>query len=146
MTAVHIVIGSLAILFTLLAFIWGAVAWFQKRPSPRFWMLLRIGQGFVILEAVFGGVLILTGEKASTLHYIYGAVPLFLAVIAEQLKISAAQLILDKRGIENTAEVAELPAEEQREIVVSILRREIGVMTLTCFVVVILLARAAMVH
>jgi heme A synthase len=146
MVAVHIVIGSLAILANLLAFLWGAAAWYQRRPSPRFWTLLRIGQGFVILEAVFGGVLIIIGDKASSLHYIYGAVPLFLAVIAEQLKISAAQLTLDKRGIENTQEVATLPQDEQKEIVVTILRREIGVMTLACLVVVILLARAAMVH
>jgi hypothetical protein len=146
MIAVHIVIGSLAILFNLLAFLWGAAAWYQRRASPRFWVLLRIGQGLVILEAVFGGVLILMGDKASSLHYIYGAVPLFLAIIAEQLKISAAQLILDKREIADTKEVATLPQDEQRQIVVAILRREIGVMTLACLVVVVLLGRAAMVH
>jgi heme A synthase len=146
MIAVHVVIGSLAILFNLVAFLLGALAWYRRLPSPPFWKLLRVGQGFVILEAVFGGILILTGDKASTLHYIYGAVPLFLAVIAEQLKISAAQLILDKREIEDTKAVAALPQDEQKEIVVTILRREIGVMTLSCLVVVVLLARAAMVH
>lgn len=146
MIAAHIVIGSLAIFFNLVAFLWGAAAWQRQRPSPLFWKLLRTAQGFVILEALFGGALIIIGDKASDLHYIYGAVPLFLALIAEQLKISAAQLTLDKRGIDSSAEVVKLPPQEQREIVVAILRREIGVMTLACLVVVVLLARAAMVH
>lgn len=146
MLAVHIVVGSLAILFNLLAFLWGAAAWRWRRPSPWFWKLVRTGQGFVVLEAVLGGVMIIMGRRASDLHYIYGGVPLFLAVMAEQLKISAAQLILDKRGIESTKEVATLPPDEQRGLVVAIMRREIGVMTLASLVVVVLLVRAAMVR
>ena len=37
----------------------------------------------------------------------------------------------------------ELPAEEQREVVRAIVRRELGVMTLAALIIVVLLARAA---
>ncbi len=39
--------------------------------------------------------------------------------------------------------VGRLPKPEQREIVVAIVRREVGVMTLSALVVTLLLARAA---
>ncbi len=97
----------------------------------------------VVLEAVLGGVLILMGKQASDLHYLYGLLPLVVSLFAEQLKISAAQLVLDKQGLEGGKAVGALPKERQREVVVSILRREIGVMTLGALVITALLARAA---
>ncbi len=139
----HIAIGILALGLNAGAFLWGAVAWSRRRPSPLFWKLLRGGQVFVVIEAALGGILLLAGHKASSLHELYGVLPLVVGLIAEQLKISAATQILDARGLENAQAVAQLPAAEQREIVVSIMRREIGVMTLDALVVVTLLARAA---
>ncbi len=87
---VHIVVGCLALGLNLLAFLFGAVAWWRKRPSPWFWWLLRGGQAMVVVEAVLGGVLLLMGRKASDLHLLYGVLPLVVALIAEQLKLSAA--------------------------------------------------------
>jgi hypothetical protein len=52
-------------------------------------------------------------------------------------------MVLESRGYESAQQVGELPEEEQRSIVVGILRREVGVMTLSALVVVGLLARAA---
>ncbi len=52
-------------------------------------------------------------------------------------------MVLDARGFESAQAVGELPEEDQRRIVAAILRREVGVMTLAAFVVVVLLARAA---
>lgn len=143
MRDVHIVVGILALTLNLLAFLLGSVAWLQRRPSVLFWRVLRSGQAVVALEAALGGVLLLIGEKASNLHYLYGALPLIVALLAEQLKLSAATMVLDSRGLENAQAVAGLPKQEQREIVVAILRREIGSMTLAALVVTALLARAA---
>jgi hypothetical protein len=143
MKDVHIVIGCASIALNLLAFLWGMQAWWRREASTWFWRWLRAGQLSVALEAALGGVLLIMGRKASDLHLIYGVLPLLLSMIAEQLRISSAQMILDSRGFESAQAVGELPATEQRAIVVAIIRREIGVMTLSAFVVVVLLLRAA---
>ena len=106
---VHIVVGCLALGLNLLAFLFGAVAWLRKRPSPWFWWLLRSGQAMVVVEAVLGGVLLLMGRKASDLHLLYGVLPLVVALIAEQLKLSAATNVLDARELENAQAVGRLP-------------------------------------
>ncbi len=143
MKDVHIVVGILAIGLNLLAFVLGAVAWFRRRPSPWFWRILRSGQAVVAVEAALGGVLLLLGEKAAELHYLYGALPLVVAMIAEQLKLSAATMVLDSHSLEDAKAVGRLPAAGQREIVLAIMRREIGSMTMSALVVTVLLARAA---
>jgi len=140
---VHIVIGCLALGLNLLALLWGAIAWLRKRPSDWFWRLLRSGQVAVVVEAALGGILLLMGKRVSDLHLLYGVLPIVVAVFAEQLKISAATQILDARGLENAQAVGTLPQEEQRGIVIAIMRREIGVMTLSALVVTGLLIRAA---
>lgn len=140
---VHIVVGCLALALNLLAFLLGAVTWLRRVPSPWFWRLLRSGQAMVAVEAALGGVLLLMGRNASDLHYLYGALPLVVALMAEQLKLSAATMVLDSRSLEDAQAVGRLPVAEQREIVVAIMRREIGAMTLSALVVTALLARAA---
>jgi hypothetical protein len=143
MTVVHIVIGCLALGLNLVAFVLGAVAWMRRKPSPLFWRLLRAGQLMVVVEALLGGILVLAGHKATDLHYLYGALPIVVSLLAEQLKISAATQILDARGLEDAKAVGGLPAAEQRAVVLAIMRREIGAMTLSALVVTALLARAA---
>jgi hypothetical protein len=143
MTIVHIVIGVAALTLNLVAFGWGAWAWYRRQASLWFWRLLRGGQGLVVLEAALGGVLLIMGRKVSNLHLIYGVLPLVVSFMAEQLRISAAQMILDKRGFESAKEVGALSADEQRNVVISVVRREIGVMTLSALVTVVLVARAA---
>lgn len=143
MKDVHIVIGVLAIALNVLAFAWGGWCWWTSRPSLWFWRLLRSAQAIIVLEAALGGVLLAIGEKASSLHIIYGLLPLAVSFIGEQLRISSAQMILDARGFENTQAVGRLPRDEQQEVVVAIVRREIGVMALAAFVIVVLLVRAA---
>lgn len=143
MTDVHIAVGVLALALNLVAALWGGWAWARSQPSVWFWRLLRAGQVAVVLEAVLGGVLLAIGRKASSLHLIYGVLPVVISLLAEQFRISSAQMILDARGFENAQAVGRLPVAEQRRVVVAIVRREIGVMTLSAFVVVVLLARAA---
>jgi hypothetical protein len=141
---VHIVVGTAAIGINALAGVYGAWRWWRVEPHSRsFWLLLRAGQAVVVVEAALGGVLELTHHKAHGLHVLYGLLPLLVALIAEQLRIASAQMVLDARGIESAASVGELASEEQQSIVVTILRRELGVMTLAAFVIVGLLARAA---
>jgi|SRR5579875_1819212 len=142
-TDVHIVVGILALALNLAAFLLGAAAWWRRRASAWFWRLLRSGQACVALEAALGGVLLLMGRRATSLHYLYGALPLVVGLIAEQLKLSAATMVLDARGLPDAQSVARLPAAEQRAVVVAVLRREIGTMTLAALVVTALLFRAA---
>jgi hypothetical protein len=140
---VHIVVGILALALNLLAFVLGAIAWLKRRPSRWFWRMLRSGQACVAVEAALGGILLLMGRKAAELHYLYGALPLIVAMIAEQLKLSAATMVLDSHELPDAKAVGALPADRQRGIVLEIMRREIGAMTLSALVVVALLARAA---
>ena len=108
-----------------------------------FWRLLRAGQALVVIEAALGGVLELTDRKAPGLHVLYGLLPVLVSFLGEQLRLASAQMVLDARGYESAEAVGELPEAEQRSVVVSILRREVGVMALAALVVVGLLARAA---
>jgi hypothetical protein len=144
MKQVHIVVGVVTIVLTGAAGAWGAWCWWRVRSSAWFWRLLRASQVAVVIQAAIGGVLLLMHRKAPGLHVLYGVLPLLVSFLAEQLKISSAQMVLDQRGFESAGAVGKLPADEQQEVVVSILQREVGVMVLAAVVNVVLLARAAM--
>jgi hypothetical protein len=133
----------LALVLTVVAGLYGAWCWWRIRPSVWFWRVLRAGQAVVVLEVVLGGVLDLVDRKAPGLHVLYGVLPLLVAFLAEQLRISSAHMILSARGFESAQEVGRLPEEEQRVIALSIVQREIGVMALAALVNVALLVRAA---
>jgi hypothetical protein len=139
----HLVVGVLSIVLMGGAGVWGAWCYYRVRQSRWFWLLLRAGQVVVVIEAALGGVLILDGKKESSLHLIYGLLPLGISFVAEQLRIASAQMILDSKGFDSSAEVGRLPESEQRVVVVSILQREMGVMVLAALVTLVLLIRAA---
>jgi len=143
MKEIHIVIGILAIALNAVTGLWGAWCWWQVRSSAWFWRLLRTAQLVVVLEVALGGVLLAIGRKTPSLHIVYGVLPIAVSLIAEQLRVASAQMVLAQRGLQSGASVAELPPDEQRAVVVSIVHREIGVMALAAVVVVVLLARAA---
>ena len=143
MKLVHMVVGIACIALVGGAGLWGAWCWYRVRQSRLFWRLLRAGQVAVVVEAVLGGVLVLMGRNASSLHLIYGLLPLGISFVAEQLRIAAAQMVLDSRGFESSAAVGQLPESEQRLVVISILQRELGVMVLASLVILVLLIRAA---
>jgi hypothetical protein len=143
MKVVHLVVGVLSIVLISAAGLWGAWCWYRVRNSRVFWTLLRAGQAVIVVEVALGGVLLLIGYKEPSLHLIYGLLPLAVSFIGEQLRIAAAQSVLDRRGFESAAEVGQLPDEEQRAIVISIVQRELGVMALAAIVMAVLLARAA---
>ncbi|HEY8624860.1 MAG TPA: hypothetical protein VIL82_02555 [Solirubrobacteraceae bacterium] len=143
MKVVHLVVGVLAIGLMAAAGGWGVWCWWRVRQSRWFWILLRAAQAVIVVQIALGGVLVLLGHKPSDLHVLYGLLPVLVSFVAEQLRIAAAQMVLDSRGFESAAEVGKLGDEDQRAVVVAIVQREIGVMALAAVVIVALLARAA---
>jgi hypothetical protein len=142
-TLVHIVLGTALIAVNAIAAIWGGVQWRRGRTSRAFWPLLRAGQALVAVEALDGGILILAGEALPRLHLIYGLVPLAVSFLAEQLRLVAADQVLDNRGLAGRADVEQLSEADQQELVRAILRREMGVMAASAAVVALLGVRAA---
>ena len=53
------------------------------------------------------------------------------------------QSVLDARGLASGSAVGRLPASEQRDVVLAIVRRELGVMTAAALVALVLALRAA---
>jgi len=146
MKQVHLVVGIVTIVLSGAAGVYGAWCWWRVSNSRWFWRLLRASQAAIVVEAALGGVLVLLGHQSPGLHTLYGVLPLFVSFVAEQMRVSTAQMVLDKGGFESAQAVGELPGEEQRAVVVTILRRELGVMALAALVNTVLLARAAMTH
>ena len=110
-----------------------------------FWLSLRVAQGGRSLYAMAVGSLAAAGSSYSSnsLFYLYALLPLAVAFVAEQLRVASAQTILDQQGLPDAPAVGALTEDEQRALVARIVRREIGVMTLSALVVVFLALRAA---
>lgn len=142
MSGLHTAAGYVVIGVNLLAGLLGAWAWWRWRTGRLFWALLRCGQALVVLEAIDGAALLLGGHDLPRLHLIYGLVPLGVSFLAEQLRVAAAQSVLDQRELEDSAAVGRLPAAEQRAIVAAIVRRETGTMAVAALVVALLCMRA----
>ena len=143
MTAFHAVLGGALIAVNLAAGALGAFQWRRGGHSRAFWPLLRAGQLLVLLSAVDGLVLVALGRDLPELHLVYGLTPIGVSFVAEQLRLAAADTVLDQRGLENSAAMAGLPESEQQQIVLAILRREMGVMATSALVVAALGVRAA---
>jgi hypothetical protein len=143
MKVVHLVVGVLSIVLVSGAGLWGAWCWYRVRSSRLFWLLMRAGQAVVVVQVALGGVLLAIGYKEPSLHLIYGLLPLAVSFVGEQLRLAAPQAVLDSRGFASSAAVGELPEEEQRLVVITIIQREIGVMALAAIVMAVVLLRAA---
>jgi hypothetical protein len=122
----------------------GAWRWYRHESSRDFWIALRVGQAAALLYAVAVGILAASGRSPDEqLFYLYALLPLAVAFVAEQLRVASAQTILDQRGLDDAQAVGALPEPEQHAIVAAIVRREMGVMTLSAMVVIFLAWRAA---
>jgi hypothetical protein len=138
MVAVHLAVGLTLIAFNLAAGAVGGIAWLRDRPSVPFWYLLRIAQVAVFLQAMLGGLLVFTGHEApDDLHYLYGILPLLVSFIAEGARAGAAERELGDVDFES------LPADDQQSIALAIVRREMGIMAVSCGVIFFLALRAA---
>ncbi len=124
--------------------IWYRGAPAQGRGTSTFWLMLRVGQGSALTLAIAVGSLAAAGKRPSDdLFYLYALLPLAVAFVAEQLRVTSAQTILDQEGLEDAQAVGRLPENEQQALLVTVLRREMGVMALSALVVVFLALRAA---
>ena len=143
MTAVHAVVGTLVIVTSLAAGAWGAWLWWRAEPQPAFWTLLRASQVVLIVQVVLGGVLLAIGKHPANLHILYGVLGLPVSFVAEQLRLVAADQVLARRDLESARDMEGLPEDEQRLIVLEIVRRETGVMAAASLMVFVLALRAA---
>jgi hypothetical protein len=141
MTGVHTTLGAITIAVNAIAALIGLIA-FVRSPIRAFWYFLRAGQILVMLDAIIGAALLLDGKDLPRLHLIYGLVPIAVSFVAEQLRLTSADLELQKKGLENAQEVATLPVEDQHALVAGIIRRETGVMAASAAVVALLCLRA----
>ncbi|HET8638800.1 MAG TPA: hypothetical protein VFL89_00980 [Solirubrobacterales bacterium] len=138
MVAVHLVVGCSVIALNLLAGIFGGFAWFRDRASVPFWYLLRAAQVSVFVQVALGGLLVFTGHEASDdLHYLYGVLPLVVSFLAEGARAGAAERELGDVDFEALSEDA------QRAMALAIVRREMGIMAVSCGVILFLALRAA---
>jgi hypothetical protein len=127
----------------------GAWIWYRGDPRDRrgagaFWVMLRVGQGSALTLAIAVGSLAAAGKRPrEDLFYLYALLPLAVGFLAEQLRVTSAQTILEDRGMDSAQEVGALPEGEQQDLLAAVLRRELGVMALSALVVVFLALRAA---
>jgi len=138
MAEVHLVVGCALILCNAIAFAVGGMAWIRDQASVRFWYLLRVAQLTVFLQALLGGLLVFTGhEPDDDLHYLYGLLPLLVSFLAEGARAGAAEREVRDLDVES------LPAEAQQQVALAIVRREMGIMAVSCGVILFLGLRAA---
>jgi hypothetical protein len=140
-----VVIGALAIaILNAIPAALGLWGWYRGRPSRAFWILLRVGQVGALAFAILIGVLAIAGDYSSDrLFYLYALLPLAIAFVAEQIRITSAQTILDQRDLPDAQAIGRLRESEQHAIAVAILAREMVIMALSALVVVFLALRAA---
>ena len=138
MLGLHIAVGCGVILLNLAGGVIGGVAWYRNRPSIPFWYILRLAQVSVFIQALLGGLLLITDHQAKeNLHYLYGVLPLVISFIAEVARIGAAERELGEMDIES------FPEESRNKIALLIVRREMGIMAVSCIVIFFLAVRAA---
>jgi heme A synthase len=134
----HIAVGLILIALNAAAGTVGGIAWYRDRPSIAFWYLLRAAQVSVFIQALLGGLLVVTGhEPEEGLHYLYGILPLLVSFIAEGARADAARREVGETDYEN------LPEPEQEALALAIVRREMGIMAVSCGVIFFLALRAA---
>lgn len=138
MVGLHIAVGVLLITLNAAAGLVGGLAWYRSRASIPFWYLLRAAQASVFLQALLGGLLVLTNhEPEEGLHYLYGILPLVVSFIAEGARLDAAQREVGDLDPES------LTTDEQEDLALAIVRREMGIMAVSCGVIFFLGLRAA---
>jgi hypothetical protein len=121
----------------------GAWRWWIVVPSRAFWVLCRTGQAFAVVQAAVAGVLAALGfHPGDGLYWLYALMPVAVSFVAEQLRVTAAQAVLDARELEDAQAVGRLDEAAQRSVVLAIVRREMGTMAAAALVVAFLALRA----
>lgn len=121
----------------------GAIVWWRAGSARWAWALLRAGQAVAVAYAVLAGVRWVTGPKPDDgLFYLYALLPVAVAFVAEQLRLAAAETVLEQENIEDSDAMRKLPEAQQAALVRSILRRELGVLAAGALVAAFLALRA----
>jgi hypothetical protein len=140
--AAHILAVLVAVSNGLAGIVSGAL-WWRVEPHPSAWVLIRTGQACAILQAIGAGVLAAMGlDPDDGLYWLYALLPVAVGFVAEQLRLASAEQVLELRGLEDAQAVGRLPADDQRSIVLQIVRREMGVMAAAALVTCFLALRA----
>jgi hypothetical protein len=143
LSTIHLVLGIAIIAVNAAAGLWGAWLWWRAEAQPAFWPLLRTGQALIVVQVLIGGALLALGHEPASMHLLYGLLPVAVSFVAEQLRIVAAEQVLERRGLASARDMEALPDDEQRLVVLDIVRRETGVMAAAALVIVVLAVRAA---
>jgi hypothetical protein len=138
MAELHLVVGLCVIALNLAAGLLGGYCWFRDQASVPFWYLLRAAQVAVFIQVMLGALLIFAGHKPpDDLHYVYGMLPLLVSLLAEGARAGAAGQELTGLDFDS------LPEQRQRQLALAIVRREMGIMAVSCWVIFFLALRAA---
>jgi hypothetical protein len=137
------VVALVTAVTNLLAGALGAWRWWTVVPSRAFWALCRLGQAMSGAQALVAGVLAALGfHPADGLYWLYALLPVAVSFVGEQLRVIAAQAVLDDRDLPDAQAVARLDEAGQRSVVLAIVRREMGTMAAAALVVAFLALRA----
>ncbi|MEZ5073481.1 MAG: hypothetical protein R2691_01425 [Solirubrobacterales bacterium] len=138
MLTLHLITGITVLAANLLAGVWGGVSWYLRRPSVGFWYALRFAQVAVVVQVALGALLTLEGREAPDgLHYVYGLLPIVVALLGEGARAVATEHELEGLDFES------LPRDRQAAVAAAISRRETGIMAVSALVILGLALRAA---
>jgi uncharacterized iron-regulated membrane protein len=138
LTGIHAVLGVIVVVANALAGGWGAVCWWRRIPSVAYWYILRVAQASVIVQVLIGlGLLASGGTRPNGVHYVYGIAPLIVTLVAEGMRIGAAQ-----REMEDIPDPSALEHREQVLLARRVVLREMQVMTIGTLLVLTLVLRA----
>lgn len=140
-----IVLGANAVAAVL-----GGVQYVLNRPGQPFWVLARGGAVLAALYAAFCGVYALLAEPPPDgLAWVYILTPVAVSYFTEQLRIIAAQTVLEKHGYESTADLRAAVSGGDPEASVKAtgianetLLRELAILAIGAFVIAFLAWRA----
>ncbi|MDX8151017.1 hypothetical protein SK069_05390 [Patulibacter brassicae] len=143
MAGVALVVSLVVSAVALVTGAWGAWLWQRLEADPRYWIGVRATQAGALLLTLLAGAVWLApdSEPDNWLFWLYALLPLAVSLVAEQLRIVAAEQVLERRGLEGAADVRGLDEPAQRAIVREIVRREVGVMAAAALVIAFLALR-----
>lgn len=143
MTSAAQIAAGLVLAANVLAALAAGAAWYRWQPSRAAWALVRAGQALAAGLAVLAGVLAVAGfAPRDGLFWLYALLPVVISFVAEQLRIASAETVLEQHDLPDAHAVGELPEDQQRGVVLAIMRREVGVMAVAAAVVAFLALRA----
>lgn len=138
MLTLHLIAAVTVLVANLAAGVWGGASWYLRKPSVGFWYVLRVAQVAVVVQAAIGAMLTLDGSEAPDgLHYVYGLLPILVALLGEGARVIASDHELEGLDFDS------LPRDRQLAVAAAISRRETGIMAVSALVIFGLALRAA---